>query len=179
MIDAAQYRNLSLFQKVLLATDGTVTDLLKLYVGADVRARKISQNLAARHQLGPIPAAFRVPAETLLLQREIVLEASHADRAEALVHATSFFVFGRFSRAIQTALLESDVPIGTLWRNERLEMYREVVEQAIERRADVAVHLGLPIDTPLVTRAYVIYHQAMPLGLITERFALNAFRDHP
>ncbi|BBB93442.1 MAG TPA: hypothetical protein PKA28_17855 [Methylomusa anaerophila] len=38
-----QSRSLSLFQKILLTTDGTVTHLLRLYTGETIRVNKIEK----------------------------------------------------------------------------------------------------------------------------------------
>jgi chorismate-pyruvate lyase len=164
---------LSLFQQVLLATDGTVTDLLRLYSGTDVKARKIAQHLATAHAVEGLPALLAADPSQRILVREIVLESSGIP----LVHAASYFCFDRFSIKTQQGLLTTQTPIGSLWRAERLEMFREVIDRHVEQNATVARHLAVAADAPIVCRAYRIDHAGAPLGLITERFALQAFAD--
>lgn len=169
------YGALSLFQKTLLATDGTVTDLLALYAGVPIRAQKLAQSIQSCEATADVPSVLSADPRVPILHREIVLMAG--DRA--LLHAESFFVFDRFSRTTQTALLESETPIGYLWQRERTEMYREVVAVVEAPHAPAARALGVDLGRantePLVSRSYVIHTQGQPLGMITERFLVNGF----
>lgn len=159
----------TLFQNVLLATDGTVTELLSLHCGRPILARKVEQSLGQR----AAPRGLDCPEGEAVLHRTVVLgPAGEGDR----VFAESFFVFSRFSKALQRSLLETEAPIGLLWRNERLEMFREVVARGTEVSAEVATLLGVPADTPLFSRTYSISHAGKVLGLITEKFAHTAYR---
>ncbi len=159
----------TLFQKVLLATDGTVTELLALHTGQPIRARKLAQTLGEV----AAPAALGCTADAPVLHRTVILEPVHGgDR----VFAESFFVFGRFSASMQRSLVETEEPIGLLWRLERLEMFREVIERGVLVAPDVAARLQVPADTELFTRTYSIAHGGRTLGLITETFASTAYR---
>lgn len=177
---------LSLFQKILLSTDGTVTGLLSLYARRPLRARKVAQSLeigildpaslgaagvgrASAATIDPLDAA---PHERIL-RRTIVL-GSEGDGE--LLFADSRFMFDRFSQAIQDGLLHTELPIGLLWRRERLETYREIVDCRSETCAPVAALLGVPEGSLLYARTYVIYHQRRPLGVITEKFAASVLR---
>ena len=162
-------RDCSLFQKVLLSTDGTVTELLSLYCGRPIRARKIAQSLAA----GAAPAVLAAAPHERILHRTIVLGSGIGDE---LLFADSCFVFDRFSAAIQHDLLQSELPIGLLWRRERLEMHREIVDRRSETCAAVASLLGVACDATLYCRTYVIFHHQRPLGVITEKFCATALR---
>ena len=160
---------LSLFQKVLLSTDGTVTDLLSLYCGRPIRARKLAQSLAAVDA----PALLAAAPHERILHRTIVLGSG--DGSE-LLFADSCFVFDRFSPAIQRDLLQTELPIGLLWRRERLEMHREIILRQSETCAAVARLLGVADDAALLSRTYVIFHQHCPLGVITEKICATTLR---
>jgi chorismate-pyruvate lyase len=170
------YAALTLFQKALLATDGTVTDLLALYAGQAIRAHKIAQTIAPRAETAEVPAVLTSSDDARILHREIVLMAG----AEPLLHAESFFLFERFSKATQTALLETETPIGYLWQREKTEMFREIVAITEAPYAKAARALGVgsaAVDaTPLVSRSYLIRTGGAPLGIITERFLATALR---
>jgi len=159
----------TLFQQVLLATDGTVTELLQLHQARPIKAHKVQQTLG---QVAA-PPALGCQAEEPVLHRTVLLEpVGGGDR----VFAESYFVFARFSASLQRQLVETESPIGLLWREERLEMFREVVRRGVEVSPAVAEHLGVPPDTPLFTRTYAIHHAGRLLGLITETFASTAYR---
>lgn len=160
--------SLSLFQKVLLTTDGSVTELLVLYAGKPIRARKIEQAL----RRGAAPAALACAPNTPLLHRKIML----VDEQTSYVYAESVFVFERLSRSIQHRLLETEAPIGLLWREEKCEMYREIIDSRLEQCADAAAHFSLPPSTPLLSRTYVLHQQSRPMGIITEKFPLDSFQ---
>lgn len=158
---------LSLFQKVLLTTDGSVTELLALYAGQPIRARKIEQSLS----FGQPPAELGGRTLTRLLRRKIML----VDATRNYVYAESTFIFERFSRTIQTQLLETETPIGLLWRQEKVEMYREIIDTRIEQCSATCAHFGVAADSRLVSRTYLLHQQARPLGMITEKFPLHSF----
>ena len=157
---------LTLFQKVLLSTDGTVTELVSLYAGRPIRARKISQSIG----YAAAPAPLQTDADARILHRTIVLED---DTGAPYLYADSYFIVDRFSEAIQRDLVETDLPIGLLWRRERLEMYREMIDHRREQCAVVAALLQVDAMAALLSRSYVIVHGGQPLGVITEKFAAD------
>jgi chorismate-pyruvate lyase len=150
---------LTLFQKILLATDGTVTELLSLYTGAPITARKIAATLG--------------DSSPRILHRTVILEGPDAT---PYLHATSRFAFALFSADIQRDLIETELPIGLLWRRERLEMYREIT--GFSRAADAAIAdlLRVPKATLLLSRAYRIIYAGQELGTICETFSPTVLR---
>jgi len=160
---------LSLFQQILLATDGTVTDLIALYTGEAIRVKKLEQVI----QVEVAPPLLACPAPVKLLHRKILLSGA----VKNYLYADSTFVFERFSPAIQQQLLSTDRPIGLLWKDARLETYREIVAQKVEPCSAIAEHFALPLDAMFVARTYVIHHAGSPLGAITEKWPLSFFRE--
>jgi len=158
---------LSLFQKVLLITDGSVTELLCIYTGQPIRARKLEQSV----RRGVAPVALRCPVDVVLLHRRILLD----DASTSHVYAESTFLFERLSSRAREMLINSDVPIGVLWKEEKTEMYREVVDLRLERNPPVAAHFGSDSDLRLLSRTYVLHQGGSPLGLITEKFPVTSF----
>ena len=161
--------SLSLFQRVLLSTDGTVTDLIALYTGEAIRVKKLEQGI----RMAIAPDALRCDGQTKLLHRQILLSGV----SKNYLFADSLFVFERFSQSIQEQLLNTDRPIGLMWKEERLETYREIIEQKVEPCAEIASHFDLPDSAMFVSRTYLIYQAGKPLGAITEKWPLNLFRD--
>jgi len=168
--DLAVHPGLTLFQKILLTTDGTVTELLGLYTGEAIRARKLAQSLGPGLALPHLAC----PADAPVLHREIVLMGVASGCAH--LYAESAFVFERFSPAIRHGLLHTEQPIGLLWREARLEMHREIVDRRIERCAKTSAWFGLPPETLLLARTYLIVHGREPLGVITEKFPAQHLR---
>lgn len=162
---------LSLFQKVLLVTDGSVTELLCLYTGQPIRARKLGQ-FEQRAAAGEAPAALECRSASLLLHRRILLVDAHA----AHLYAESVFIVERLSPRTREGLLGTDTPIGVLWREERSEMYREIVDLRVERDAAIAAHFGEPPGAALLSRSYLLRQHGLPFGMITEKFPATRFR---
>lgn len=159
--------DLSLFQKVLLATDGTVTDLVALYAGESIRVQKLEQSV--RHAASEV---LGCSTPTALLQRSILLRGA----ARNFLHAESVFVLNRLPPSLRQQMLETDQPIGLLWKQERLETFRELRDQSIEPCARIAHHFDVAATTPFVARTYVVHHARQPLGMITERWPISHFR---
>jgi chorismate-pyruvate lyase len=161
-------QSLSIFQKILLTTDGTVTNLLALYTGEKIRVKKIAQGIT----LSGEPEAFLCPPETPILKRTVLLSG----KTRNYVYADSIFVFELHSRSIQYQLLETDRPIGLLWKEEKMEMYREIIEYKNEPCESLASYFEVPPRTPILSRTYLIYHQQKILGVITEKFPVTYFK---
>ncbi len=164
---------LSLFQKVLLTTDGTVTQLLGLYTGQPVRVNKLENTITR----GLASSLLMIDDHDEVLKRAILLCTGTTAAPRNLLYAESLFVIARLPTAMQSQLLESDRPIGLLWREQRMETYREIVACRREPCGFLAPHFGLDQDAPLLARSYLIYHQQKPLGVITEKFPASYFLD--
>lgn len=160
---------LTLFQKILLVTDGTVTELLSLYCEQPIIARKILQSLPATAVLAAAAAGIAPP----LMLRAVILE--NAD-GKPLLHATSCFALDSMPAAIRRDLQETDTPIGLLWRRERLEMYRELLGCQKGVDDEIAAALQVPGTTPLLQRSYRLFHHREAMGLITETFATSVLK---
>jgi chorismate-pyruvate lyase len=150
---------LTLFQKILLATDGTVTELLSLFTGQSITARKIAATLD-----DDVPQ---------MLHRTVILQGPDGT---PYLHATSQFAFALFSADIQRDLIGTELPIGLLWRRERLEMYREIIGFTRAADASIANLLGVPGATLLLSRSYRIIHGGQELGTICETFSPTVLR---
>ena len=161
--------SLSLFQKTLLVTDGTVTDLLRLYTHKEITVKKINQEIV----LSGMKESKLCECETPILKREILL----GHEAENYVYADSIFIFENMSRASQYALLETDRPIGLLWKEERVDTFRDIIEIRIELCDSLTSFFDVEKGTPFLARTYMIYNNMKTLGMITEKFPKTNFNE--
>jgi len=161
--------NLSLLQRILLMTDGTVTDLLKLYAGEAISARRLEQTIT-RNNTQPL---LSVPPETALLKRRVVL---CGDKTNYL-YAESFLVFDMLTETMRYKLLETDCPMGRVWKEERLETYREVIEHRIAPCPRVSIYFDVPFHIPILSRTYLVFVRNKPFGVVTESFPSTHFRE--
>jgi len=163
------FDDLGLLQKILLSTDGTVTDLVALYAGEEIHVHKVRQEIVVCQP----SALLGCESPVQVLYRQILLRG----RQRTFLHADSQFIFGRFSPDMQQQLLHTDQPIGLLWKQERLETYREIIEKAVIRCPHLAHYFELPEDAWFVSRTYLIHHGGQPLGAITEQWPASWFTD--
>jgi chorismate-pyruvate lyase len=156
--------SLSLLQKILLTTDGTVTQLLEISTGEKIRVEKLEHAVVAGG-----PPSLAVPAAEPVLSRKILLRGA----TRAYMYAHSLLVPSRLPRGMQETMLQTDTPIGQMWKAARLETYREIIDYHREDDADVAALFG--IDGLFLSRSYLIHAGGSPMGLIVEKFPATYF----
>jgi len=156
--------SLSTLQKILLTTDGTVTQLLEIYTGEKIRLEKLDHALV----LGG-PPSLGVPATEPVLSRRILLRGA----ALPYMYAHSWLVPSRMPHGMQEKMLETDTPIGQLWKAMRLETFREIIDCRRERDSEIAALFG--VDSELLSRTYLIHSGGLPMGLVVEKFPVTQF----
>ena len=161
--------SLNLFQKVLLVTDGTVTDLLKLYSGKNIQVKIVSQELMQSGE----EEFFLCPDKTDILKRRILL----CNESTNYIYADSIFIVENISKSAQNKLLQTNQPIGLIWKDEKIETYREIIDYKLESCGLMAEYFGVPYDTQMVSRVYLIYSNGRVLGMITEKFPITHFSE--
>lgn len=169
MFQEALHPALSMQQQILLNTDGTVTDLIALLAGESIRITKLQQELV--FERGPAALALNEPQN--LLRRIVLLSG----KEKHYLYAESYFVLERMPQTMQVELLETDTPIGLLWKKARLEMYREIVERKSESCPELCPHFSAMEGETFLSRSYLVHHQQQPLGIITEKFPASYFTN--
>lgn len=164
--------SLSPFQRVLLATDGTVTDILSAYLGEDVTLVK------RRHGSIVAPRAIRaleVTAGTPLIEREVLLTGARSGRT--LVYAASIVVPERLTGTLRDQLRVTSKPVGQLMLEERAETYREILRHWCEPAGALGAHFGIDASVDLIARTYRVFSERRPIMLISEKFPRSAFTE--
>lgn len=159
---------LSLFEKILLATDGTVTDLIALFAGERILVRKLEQTIDE----GLAPLDLQCATPTRLLRRRILLSG----KTRNFLYAESQFLLDRLPQEVRESMLHTDLPVGLLWKEARLETFRELLGQSLGPRAALAHHFDVSISADFVSRTYLVHHAGRPLGMICETWPMNSFR---
>ncbi|MFH0966917.1 MAG: chorismate pyruvate-lyase family protein, partial [Methanobacteriota archaeon] len=151
--------------KALLITDGSVTRLLECFSGSPVSIRTISQQV--------IPAPADISEEMQISPGDLVnhrvVGIYDRDIDTPLIHAISYCPVHRLPVRARTSLMQSDIPIGHILRDEKMESRREIAGIRIVSRSEVPA--GCPVPGPgerLFARRYQIIHQNLPLFRIEE-----------
>jgi chorismate-pyruvate lyase len=155
-------------QRVLLITDGTLTEILEAAFLERIELVKISQRMLPQDQAHPELASS--PAE-ILLERRIVLRGASSGRN--YVYAESVIAVDRLSPALRHGLLSSDVALGRLWLAHKLETFKELREIVFRPAGELSRHLDCAADAPLLARTYAVISSGRPVMIIAEHFPLD------
>ena len=165
---------LSPVQKILLSTDGSVTQMLEVITGSSVRVETHSQHVE--------PA----DAETAgVLQCREGEDVNHRvvtirrdPSGEVLLTAVSHALVARLPTEFREDLMKADIPIGKILLRHRIEARREIREiRASPADPGTAGILGILRGEPVLSRRYEIIHRGAPLLSIREQFPYHAFLD--
>jgi chorismate-pyruvate lyase len=161
-IDPAQ---LSTFQRILLTTDGTVTDILEAYAFEQIRIVKLSEQMVLLDE-DIVPMELKKGTE--VISRKILLQGKISRRN--FVYAESILVPERLDERFKEALLETKTPIGKIWFEQRVETFKEILETSREPAEGLSSYFGLGPADRLLSRTYQVISGRKPAMMITEKF---------
>jgi chorismate-pyruvate lyase len=150
-------------RRAVLATDGTVTNLIE-----SLLERVVIEKLGQEPVAAPVAEWPDLAPGTQVLRRTVLIRGAESRRI--FLHAESLVVLERLAPALRAELAATDKPIGKLIREHRLESYREILASRNEPAGARAVALGVDAGEPLVARTYRIHLGGRPAIQITERF---------
>jgi chorismate-pyruvate lyase len=152
-------------QRLLLDTDGTVTQLLATCMGEGIRAVMLGQHLRPagdeRHALG-------LGRRRRILDRRVLLRGTVTGRN--YLCGESVIALDHLAPAMGRSLLHTDTPIGLLLREHRTETFREILHRGTVPARDLAAHFGTSEASVLLERTYRVWIDRRPAMLITEKF---------
>lgn len=161
---------LSTFQRILLMTDGTVTDVLEAYAHEPMRVIKLSQSFDSVDSEHP---ELERPTADRVLRRSILLQG--AQSGTNFVYADSVVTPDHLHPAVLDGLLVSEKPLGRLIAEHRIETFREILALGFEPAGTCAEHFNIDPATKLVFRTYRILVGQRPVVRITEKFPITWF----
>jgi chorismate-pyruvate lyase len=154
-------------QRVLLITDGTLTGILEAVFLEPIRLVKLGQRTVA----AGVPHALLEPlAGEEILERRVLLQGARTGRN--YVHADSQVAIERLAPAFRRDLMESELPLGRLWIQHRLETFKELLDAGYDPEPGAAVARWFA-GAAVLRRTYRVFTHHRPLIVITERFALT------
>jgi chorismate-pyruvate lyase len=160
--------SLAPIQRVLLVTDGTLTEILEANFLERIRLVKVSQRVIsatiAHAPLDPNPGE-------VLIERQILLrgEGSHRNYA----YAESLIAIDRLGPSFRQELLDSDTPLGRLWLEHRLETFKELQEVRCQRANGLCHYFESSAASLLLVRTYRVFSGSRPVMIITEHFPMK------
>jgi len=172
-LDGFDVNRLEALQRILLITDGTLTEILEAYFAERIALVKVSQRVIAatpQHALlNPIPG------ETLI-ERKILLQGTRS--RTNYVYAESLVAVDRLAPSFRDQLLNSDTPLGRLWLEHKLETFKQMHEVCCRPANSLAHYFECGEEEPLLARTYRVISAGRVVMVISEYFPV-AYREAP
>ncbi|MEB3318577.1 MAG: chorismate pyruvate-lyase family protein [Cyanobacteriota bacterium] len=163
---------LSAFQRILLTTDGTVTEILEAFSGESIRVVKLHQDVSI---LERAVASLELPWGEPVLRRSILLQG-HMSLVHFL-YADSIIALDRLTEGVRDGLLTSKKGIGMLILEQRIETFKEILDCGIEPAAGLAEYFQVEPEASIIHRTYRMLSGGRPIMVITEKFPSSYFQD--
>ncbi|WP_036479027.1 chorismate pyruvate-lyase family protein [Myxosarcina sp. GI1] len=162
--------NLSTFQRIILTTNGTLTEILEAYLYEKIGMVKLSEALVAVTQDIPL---LEVKRGTEVIERKILLQGKISRKN--FIYAESILVTDRLEEKFKNELLHSSTPLGRLWLEYKLETFKEIVDTAEETAEKLATYFPIKPEDKILSRTYRVFSQRKPIMTITEKFPASYF----
>ncbi|MCC7565361.1 MAG: DUF98 domain-containing protein [Methanomicrobiaceae archaeon] len=167
---------LSPVQKVLLGTDGSVTNLLEMVTGNPVEITTLVQEVVQAD--ADVAESLDIEAGEPVNYR--VVELKDGRTGDVLIYAVSHTPLKRLAPEFRQDLMRADIPIGRILRTHRIESRREILHARMLRAdANMSRIFSIQPEEALLSRKYRIIHREEPLIAIEETFPRTAFADAP
>jgi chorismate-pyruvate lyase/acyl carrier protein len=163
---------LSAFQRILLTTDGTVTEILEAFSGESIRVVKLHQEVTT---LERAVASLELPWGEPVLRRSILLQG-HMSLVNFL-YADSIIALDRLTEGVRDGLLTSKKGIGMLILEHHIETFKEILDCGIEPAAGLAEYFQVDPEASILYRTYRMLSGGLPIMVITEKFPSSFFLD--
>ncbi|MDO5836643.1 MAG: chorismate lyase [Methanobacterium sp.] len=160
--------SLSSAQKILLATDGSVTTILDVLKG-HVNIRTLVQEFREADE--EAAALLDIPVGDTINYRVVVIEGE-----EPLIYAVSMIPLERLDNDFKEDLIRADIPIGRILRKHNIESRREIKTVSLEKGEAEMVDI-FKNNVPMLKRTYNIIHKDKVLIWLMETFPYSLFKD--
>ncbi len=157
-------------QKILLLTDGSVTNLLEVITGERVGVQTLVQAVmpAGKEQATRLGITEGDPVN------HRVVNLSGSRTGAVFMRAISDTPLSRLMPAFRQDLMAADIPIGRILMRYRMETRREILDiRASPAGPELSAVFGISPGDLLLSRHYHIVHDSHPLISIEEIFPLS------
>jgi chorismate-pyruvate lyase len=167
------HKNMSTMQRILLSSDGTMTNLLEELLSEELRANKIFEEIAASKFFIP---QLEIVEGQQLWRRIITLQGKSS--GIHFLHAESLIAPNNLDQEFADELINTDAPIGRIWDLFKVETYKSMMSWGVEPAGDIAKYFKIPPDQLLFYRTYRVFSQKRPVMQVTEKFPREWFQDN-
>jgi chorismate-pyruvate lyase len=165
-------RSLSSFQRILLTTDGTVTEILEAHLWEAIQIHKLFQEVVETEF---DIAYLHVASGTKVLIRKVLLRGKMTHKN--YIYAESITAVDHLDANLRHGLLKTQKPLGQLMIENRMETFREILVCRPVPAEDLAQYFAIKSEETLISRTYRVFSNRKPIMLITEKFPESYFQD--
>ncbi len=162
--------NLTPFQRILMKANGTVTAMLEAYLSEPIQVVKLSENLAKIELKLP---NIQLNPEEQVIARKVLLQGKKSSRN--FIYADSLILINNLEERFRHQLLNTNIPIGKLWSEQKVETFKEIIDSGIEPANELSNYFGIETEENLLFRTYSVSSQGKITMIITEKFPENYF----
>lgn len=159
---------LSSAEKILLATDGSVTTILDVLQG-HVHIRTLIQEFRKADE--EAASLLDIEVGDTINYRVVVIEGQ-----TPLIYAISMIPMERLNNDFKEDLIRADIPIGRILRKHNIESRREIKSVSLEEPGPEMLEI-FKTNTPMLKRTYNIIHKDHVLVWLMETFPHSLFKD--
>jgi chorismate-pyruvate lyase len=167
-LEGIEAGSLNPLQRILIITDGTLTEILEANFLERICLIKVSQqtisSTAVHTRVAPHPGEA-------LLERKILLRGQGSNKN--YVYAESIIAINRLPTSFRNELMNSDVSLGRLWLEHKLETFKELPEVKCVQAGKLCEHFDCENSDMLLMRTYYVFLATMPVMVISEYFPVR------
>ena len=158
------------FQRVLLKANGTVTAMLEAYLDEPIQVIKLSEQVTKMELDLP---NLEFEQEEQVIARKVLLQGQISQCN--FIYADSFILIDNLEERFSSSLLNTKIPIGKLWSEQKVETYKEIINSGMEPANELADYFDIEPQANLLFRTYAVYSQGKITMIITEKFPERNF----
>lgn len=164
-LNGIDFGSLGLLERVLLVSDGTLTDLFEAAFLEPIALVKVSVDIF--DSTGPVED-LEVGVGSPVMRRQILLQGENS--GTNYVFGDSLIALEALDPDFREELVASTHPMGRLWVLHKLETRKEILRIWRGPAGELSGALGVTPETALLSRTYRVISRGRPIMLITESF---------
>jgi len=158
------------FQRILLTTDGTLTEILEAYLFEPILIVKLSEEIILTTQDIPL---LDLKSGSEVIERKVLLQGKISRKN--FIYAESVLVHERLEPKFRDELLKSKIPMGRLWLEHKIETFKEIIDSSQQLAENLSNYFKIQTEDRMLSRTYRVFSNHQPIMMITEKFPENYF----
>ena len=170
-----KFNSLSPFQRILLSTDGTLTEILEAYLYETIKVIKLYEEIIVIDNT-LCKKIIPLQSGSEAISRKTLLQGTHS--LQKWLYAESIIITEHLEASFKNELLHTATPIGKLWIKFKVETFKEIVAVSQHPALELADYFDIRSDQQLYSRTYHVYSNQQIIMIITEKFPVQFFKEN-